>query len=144
MGENIKPLSLKEGKVYIDGVQIMDAATFTVVYTPSVWEGKALGDKGTNRRWLGRDITGTITEYRTTPWLKEKIMEYEKNGTTPEMTIQGTRVDKDSDYYSINGGGSETVTVTGAVITGDIGLMSFDVDGDVVKDSISFGAKNII
>lgn len=141
MGENKKPLSLKEGNVYIDGIKVLDAVTLNIVYTPTVWSGKMLGDKGTNRRWLGRDITGTITEYRTTAWMKDIVQRYEKSGITPEMTIQGTRTDKDSDYYEVSG--SETVTVTGVVLTGDINLMSFDTDGDVVKDSIAFGAKNM-
>ena len=55
MGENRTPLSLKEGHIYIDGVEVMDAVKLTIVYTPTVWSGKMLGDKGTNRRWLGRD-----------------------------------------------------------------------------------------
>lgn len=141
MGENRKPLSLKEGKVYIDGIEVIDAAKLSIVYTPAVWSGKMLGDKGTNRRWLGRDITGSIDEYRTTPRFLNIIKQYEKTGKTPEMTIQGIRTDTDSDYYEISG--SESITVTGVVITGDINLISLDTDGDVVKDTISFGAKNI-
>ena len=35
MGENRKPLSLKEGHIYIDGVEVMDAVKLTIVYTPS-------------------------------------------------------------------------------------------------------------
>lgn len=34
MGENRKPLSLKEGHIYIDGVEVMDAVKLTIVYTP--------------------------------------------------------------------------------------------------------------
>ena len=100
-----------------------------------------LGDKGTNRRWLGRDITGTLDEYRTTPRFNNIVAKYENDGITPELTIQGIRVDKDSDYYELSG--SESVTLTGCVLTGDITLLSLDTDGEVVKDSISFGAKHI-
>lgn len=100
-----------------------------------------LGDKGTNRRWLGRDITGSIDEYRTTARWNNIVKQYENSGITPELTIQGIRTDKDSDFYEVSG--SESVTVTGAVLTGDINLISLDTDGDVVKDSISFGAKNM-
>ena len=119
----------------------MDAVKLTIVYTPNVWSGKMLGDKGTNRRWLGRDITGSIDEYRTTARWNNIVKQYENSGITPELTIQGTRTDKDSDFYEVSG--SESVTVTGAVLTGDINLISLDTDGDVVKDSISFGAKNM-
>ncbi|MCD8150600.1 MAG: phage tail tube protein [Clostridiales bacterium] len=141
MAENTKPLSLKEGHVYIDGVEVIDAAKLSIVYTPTVWSGKILGDKGTNRRWLGRDITGTIDEYRTTPRWINIVKQYESDGITPELTIQGIRTDKDSDYYETSG--SESVTLTGVVLTGDINLISLDTDGDVVKDSIAFGAKNL-
>ena len=136
-----KPLSLEEGKIFIDGVEVIDAAKLTILYQPKVWSGKMLGDKGTNRRWLGRDITGTLDEYRTTPRFNNIVAKYENDGITPELTIQGIRVDKDSDYYELSG--SESVTLTGCVLTGDITLLSLDTDGEVVKDSISFGAKHI-
>jgi hypothetical protein len=141
MSENKKPLSLEEGKIFIDGVEVIDAAKLTILYQPKVWSGKMLGDKGTNRRWLGRDITGTLDEYRTTPRFNNIVAKYENDGITPELTIQGVRVDKDSDYYELSG--SESVTLTGCVLTGDITLLSLDTDGEVVKDSISFGAKHI-
>lgn len=142
MSENRKPLSLKEGHIYINGIEVMDAAKLSIVFTPTVWSGKMLGDRGTNRRWLGRDITGSIDEYRTTPRFLNIVKEYENSGITPELTIQGVRTDKDSNYYDVSG--SETVTLTGVILTGDINLISFDTDGDVVKDSISFGAKNFV
>ena len=141
MSENKKPLSLEEGKIFIDGVEVIDAAKLTILYQPKVWSGKMLGDKGTNRRWLGRDITGTLDEYRTTPRFNNIVAKYENDGITPELTIQGIRVHKDSDYYELSG--SESVTLTGCVLTGDITLLSLDTDGEVVKDSISFGAKHI-
>ncbi len=141
MSENKKPLSLEEGKIFIDGVEVIDAAKLTILYQPKVWSGKMLGDKGTNRRWLGRDITGTLDEYRTTPRFNNIVAKYENDGITPELTIQGVRVDKDSDYYELSG--SESVTLPGCVLTGDITLLSLDTDGEVVKDSISFGAKHI-
>ena len=140
MSKNVKPLSLKEGKVYIDGVEVMDSVKLSIVYVPNLWSGKILGDKGTNRRWLGRDITGNIDEYRTTARFINMIKKYEETGKTPELTIQAIRTDKDSDYYDLSG--SESVTITGVVITGEIPLINLDSDGDVVKDSISFGAKN--
>ena len=142
MGENRKPLSLKEGKVYIDGVEVLDMAKCSIVFTPTVWSGKMLGDKGTNRRWLGYDITGTLDEYRTSARFVKIAKNYIDKGITPEFTIQGVRSDKDSDYYELEG--SESVTVVGVVLTGDISLISVDVDGDVVKDSIAFGAKKLV
>ncbi len=142
MGENIKPVSLAEGHIYIDGVEVMDAAKCTIRFVPKVWSGRMLGKKGTNRRWIGYDITGTIDEYKTTPRWAAMVKKYLKDGITPELTIQGIRTDPDSDYYELNG--SESATVTGVVITSEIPLLDYDSDGEVVKDAITFGAKNFI
>ncbi len=141
MGENRHAISLRNGTVTIDGVMVMEASKMTVRYKPEVGSYKSLRDKGTNRRWIGRDIELTIEEYRSTPWLLEKVKEYENNGTTPEMKVQGQREDKDSDYYDIVG--IETVTCTGCVITSDIPIFDLDTGGDFVKDSFTMGVKNI-
>lgn len=142
MEENIKPVSLAEGHIYIDGIEVMDAVKCTIRFIPKVWSGKMLGKPGTNRRWTGYDITGTVDEYKTTPRWLNVVKQYLKDGKTPEFTIQGTRTDPDSDYYEING--SESVTATGVVITGEISLLDLDTDGEVVKESIAFGAKNVV
>ena len=141
MGENRHAISLRNGTVTIDGVEVMEASKMTVRYKPEVGSYKSLRDKGTNRRWIGRDIELTVEEYRSTPWLLEKVREYEKNGTTPEMKVQGQREDKDSDYY--DDVGIETVTCTGCVITNDIPIFDLDTGGDFVKDSFTMGVKNI-
>lgn len=141
MGENRHAISLRNGTVTIDGLMVMEASKMTVRYKPEVGSYKSLRDKGTNRRWIGRDIELTIEEYRSTPWLLEKVKEYENNGTTPEMKVQGQREDKDSDYYDVVG--IETVTCTGCVITSDIPIFDLDTGGDFVKDSFTMGVKNI-
>ena len=69
------------------------------------------------------------------------IKEYEENGRTPELEVQGQREDKDSDYYEVVG--IETVTCTGCVITGDIPIFDLDTGGDFVKDTLTLGAKNM-
>ena len=40
MGDNSnkKPLSLKEGSVYLDGKQVMDSVSLKITFKPSVWE----------------------------------------------------------------------------------------------------------
>jgi hypothetical protein len=143
MGINRKGISLKEGKICVNGTEIVDAAKLTVNYTPVVSESRRLSSKGVDRRYVGRDITGTMDEYRSTKWLREVVDSYERDGITPELTIQGIREDKDSDFYSEFGEG-EIVTITGAVLTGNINLIDLDTDGELVKDSISFGAKNMV
>lgn len=140
---NKSPLSAREGKVYIDGTLVADACKFQLVFTPKVWEGKSLGEPGTNRRWIGYDITGTIEEWKTTNLWKLKIKEYLDSGKTPEFTIQGICDDVNSDYYIANNKVNDTITAVGCVMTGDIPLMDLDTDGEVIKESIKFGAKKL-
>lgn len=139
---NSSPVSLREGCVYLDGTLIADTCKFSLKFVPDVWEGKSLGDKGTNRRWLGYTIKGTIEQWKTTKAYRKKIEEYLKTGATPEFTMQGISNDKNSDYYDENG--EEVLTAVGCVMTGEIPLIELDTDGEVVKESIEFGAKDLV
>lgn len=138
---NSRPLSAREGKAYIDGVVVYDACKFKVVFKPDVWEGKQLSEQGTNRRWIGYDIVVTLEEWKTTNRYKDMVDKYLKSGVTPELTIQGIQTDKNSDFYDRNG--SNKITCVGCVPIDDISLSDMDTDGDVVKDSVKFGAKRI-
>lgn len=142
MKYNKSPISLKEGKVFIDGVEVLDSVACTIQFTPDVWSGKTLGEKSNSSRWTGYNITGTLTRRRSTPWLADTIAKYKKTGKTPEMTIQGVMNDKASDYYAEYG--NYTVTAVGCVLTGALPLTALDSNGDVVDDAISFNAKDIV
>ncbi len=139
---NKRRISLREGRVYLDGKEIMDAVKLEAVFTPDVNESRGLKERGVSRRWLGFDITGTITEYRTTPWIHEAIKKYMKNGITPEFTITGVQDDKGSDYYAKYG--NITKTLRGVVLTGDLSLINMDGEGDVMQDEIEFGANDMV
>ena len=142
MKYNRSPISLREGKVFIDGVECLDSVKCEIKFTPDVWEGKQLGDITPSSRWLGGKISGNITRRRSTPWLKDIIKKYLKNHETPEIRIQGIMDDKGSDYYAKYG--KDTVTCVGCVLTGDLPLTALDSGGDVVDDNIAFNAKDIV
>ncbi|WP_293969384.1 phage tail tube protein [uncultured Ruminococcus sp.] len=142
MKYNDNPISLREGKVFIDGVECLDSVKCEIKFTPDVWEGKQLGDTTPSSRWLGAKISGNITRRRSTPWLKDIIKKYIKDHKTPEITIQGIMEDKGSDYYEKYG--TDTVTCVGCVLTGDLPLTALDSEGDVVDDNIAFNAKDIV
>lgn len=142
MEYNKNPISLREGKVFIDGVEVADSVACTIKFTPDVWTGKQLGERTNSSRWLGYNITGSITRRRSTNWLAEKIKEYRKSGATPEMKIQGIMNDENSDYYAAHG--TDTVTCVGCVLTGDLPLTALDSGGEVVDDVIAFNAKDIV
>lgn len=142
MEYNKNPISLREGKIFIDGVEVADGVNATFKFTPDVWTGKQIGDHSPSSRWLGYTITGTITRRRSNNWLKEKIKEYKASGATPEMKIQGINNDKNSDYYAAHG--SDTTTLVGCVLTGDLQLTVLDSEGQVLDDPINFNAKDIV
>lgn len=142
MEYNKNPISLREGKVFIDGVEVLDSVNCTIKFTPDVWTGKQLGERSPSSRWLGYTITGTITRRRSTNWLESKIKQYLKDGGTPELKIQGVMNDENSDYYAKHG--SNVVTCVGVVLTGDLPLTALDSGGEVVDDSINFNAKALV
>lgn len=141
---NKSPLSMREGKITIDGDVVAEASKYNLVFTPTVWEGKTLSEKGTNRRWIGFDVTGTLERWKTNKLWKNKVKQYIKTGATPEMEITGICDDPNSDFYIANGKKNDEITAVGCVLTGDIPLMDLDTDGEVVKESIKFGAKDLV
>ncbi len=142
MQYNKNPISLREGKAFIDGIEVMDCIKCEIKFTPDVWTGRQLRERTPSSRWLGNEITGTITRRRSTPWLLYIIKRYQRAGETPELTIQGIMNDKNSDYYDSYG--SETITCVGCVLTGDLNLINLDSGGNVVEDAVSFNAKDIV
>lgn len=142
MEYNKAPISLREGRVIVDGIVVADAIKCEIKFTPDVWTGRQLGERSPSTRWLGYAIAGNITRRRSTNFLKEKIKQYKESGETPEMTIQGIMDDKGSDYYKEFG--SDVVTAVGCVLTGDLPLTVLDSGGQVVEDNISFNAKEVI
>ena len=142
MEHNKRPINIRKGKVFLDGVEVMDSVACTINFTPEVWSGRQLGEQTPSRRWVGYDITVSVTRRRSTNWLKEQLKRYTQTGRTPEFTVQGLMNDHDSDYFDAHG--SDMVTCIGCVLTGDLPLTRLDSAGQVVDDVISFGAKDIV
>ena len=141
MAVNKRRISLREGSLYLDGSKILDAVKCEANFSPEVAESRALKEKGMTRRWIGYDITGTITEFRCTPWLHNAIKKYINSGETPEFTLTGIQNDKNSDYYDKNG--NIKITLKGVVLTGDLSLLNLDAEGELLQDEIEFGARSM-
>ena len=141
MQYNKNPISLREGKVVIDGLTIAESVKCEIIMTPDVWTGRQLGERTPSSRWLGASITGNMTQRRSTPWLKDAIKKYMNTKETPEFTIQGIMDDKHSDYYAEYG--TNVITCVGCVLTGGLSLIALDSEGQVVDDNIAFNGKDI-
>ena len=63
MEYNHAPISLREGHVYLDGVEIADSIKCEIKFTPDVWTGRQLGELTPSSRWLGYAITGKNSDY---------------------------------------------------------------------------------
>ena len=130
MEYNHAPISLREGHVYLDGVEIADSIKCEIKMTPDVWTGRQLGERTPSSRWLGCQITGNMTRRRSTPWLREAIQRYNKDKGTPEFTIQGIMNDENSDYYAaydqINGVQSASPVMMQGVKIGTVTDIVFD------------------
>ena len=135
-------ISIRNGKIMLDGYTVYDGVNCTITATPEVQTSKCIGDKGESSRWMDMKYAGTITRRRATTWLRDKINYYLKTGKTPVFTIQGTMNDKASDYYKKNK--SITTTATGCVITSDIKLLELDVTGNFLEDQINFNAYSVV
>lgn len=134
-------IDCSQGKAFLDGEECMDAVSFSIVFSPVTSSTKTLGHTGEDTRWKGHTIKVTLSEYRSKDWIKQAIKNYLEKKITPSFTFQGVCTDEQSDYYRDYGG--QTVTVTGCVPTGDITVLSHDVNSDFVQDSITFNCKDM-
>jgi hypothetical protein len=134
-------IDCSQGRAFLDGEECLDTVSFSIVFSPVTSSTKTLGHTGEDTRWKGHTIKVTLSEYRSTDWIKRAIKNYLENKVTPNFTFQGVCTDEQSDYYKDYGG--QTVTVTGCVPTGDITVLSHDVNSDFVQDSITFNCKDL-
>ena len=140
---NKSPISVSQGKVLINGVEVGDGFSCKFKFTPKTWSGTFLGEMTENTRWLGGSWSGEMSRGRTNGFIKDAIKNFLETGITPEITIQGIANDKGSDYYAETGK-EDVVTAVGCVLTGDLTLLDLDTGGDILKDTIQFKIKKVI
>lgn len=139
-GYNLKPLALRQARIYIDKELAFDMAECEVKFTTKTWSGHQLGDPGQSTRVTGYSISGTITKRRATTWGIDMIKEYIRTRKTPEFTLQCVIDDPDSDYQRVMSGPSE-ITLLGCVPTGDLSLFTAKADDDgIVTEAMTFNA----
>lgn len=139
---NTRPINIRMGKIVIDGIEVADSVSATGTFTPDTWSGKQLGDYSNSTRWLGNNITVSLSEHRSTPWIKDMIKKYQATHKTPELTIQGIMNDPDSDFFDKHQ--NDVCTFVGCVPTGAMPLTALDSGGDVVTDNLNFNARDFL
>lgn len=82
MDFNTRPINIRMGKIVIDGIEVADSVSATGTFTPDTWSGKQLGDYSNSTRWLGYNITVSLSEHRSTPWIKDMIKKYQATHKT--------------------------------------------------------------
>lgn len=65
MQYNKNPISLREGHAFIDGVEVMDGVKMTINFSPETWTGRQLNEITPSTRWVGANITGSMTRRRS-------------------------------------------------------------------------------
>lgn len=140
---NRSRILLNKGNMYWNGEAIADGVKCEITVTPKVTTSKSLNEVVPSSRWAGiESIKVTVTEYRSTSRMKDMVKNYLETGVTPEVTIQGTQDDKNSDYYEAIG--KEIVTALGCVPTDAIKLLSIDASSDEhLQDEMNFNAKDL-
>ena len=143
MEHNLSPIALREGKMFLDGVECFDGVECKIEFVPKFWQGHQLGDQGQSTRWTGYTIEVTIKRRKATSWGPDMVKDYIKTRRTPEFTIQGISDDPNSDYY-LEQKGPTTVTALGCVPTSNVQLMALNSESDdVITEEMKLNAKSI-
>lgn len=137
------PMLKSEGKLYIDGEQVIDARKVLIKVSINNTESKRLGDRTTSSRTVGYDISVEISQYKSNKFAVDIIKKYLDVGLTPKFKVQAMNNDKGSDFFSKYG--NDTITVTGCVPTGDLNLIDLDASTtDYVEETITFKGSAIV
>ena len=138
----VRRMSAREGRAFVDGKQVISLLKLNAVFTPEVTKKRVVGQKGMTTKVIGYDITGSITMFKVTPWIREAIKEYLSTGVFPKMDIQAVMDDVDSDF--VNDHGAQRVILKEVQIEGELPLIGIDVEGEEIVEEISFSASEVM
>lgn len=141
MSKEVKRISAREGRAFLSGTQVTSMIKLNAVFTPEISKKRVIGQKGMTSKVVGYDITGTITQFKATQWLRTAIKTYIDTGVFPKFSIAAVLEDKDSDFYAAYG--AEKITLLGVQIEGDLPVIDLDAEGEEIKEEIKFSASGI-
>lgn len=138
---DIKRMSAREGRAFVDGNQVTSLIKLNAVFTPEVTKKRVVGQKGMTSKVIGYDITGTITQFKATRWIRDAIKEYLTTGVFSKVDIQAVVDDKDSDFYKSYG--EDRIQLIGVQLEGDLPLIDIDAEGEEIQEEITFSAAEV-
>jgi len=138
---NVKRMSAKEGRAFRGSEEITSLIKLEANMALETTSKRVMGQRGMTTKVIGYDITGTITQYKATTWIRDAIKEYTNTGVFPTFDIQAVLDDPDSDFVTSNG--AERVQFIGVQMTGDLPLIAMDAEGEEIQEEISFSAAEV-
>lgn len=137
----MKRMSAREGRGFVNGSQVTSLIKLHAVFTPEVSEKRVVGQRGKTPKVIGFGITGTITQFKATRWIRDAVKTYLTTGIFPLMDIQAVMDDPDSDF--VRRYGEDRVQLIGVQLTGDLSLIDIDAEGEEIQEEISFIATEV-
>lgn len=139
--KQFEAMKATEGKVFVSGEEITSSVNFSVNGDIATSEINILGSNVTGDKQGKVKITGTITQYKATPWLREYFKKVKSGEEVPPIQMQGVVEDKSSYYYKRNG--VERIQVIDVILTGTIPLFALDAEGDIIQEEVNFTALDV-
>jgi hypothetical protein len=125
-------ISAREGRLYLDGEELVNSIKFTISIKKKKVEAPILGKRIIGERTIGLEQPkGTITEYKATPRWLDMMTKYKDTGEEVYFTLMGVLDDASAKR------GTERIIVKECSID-ELELMMFDSEGDIVKNEIPF------
>lgn len=124
-------ISGKEGRVFLDGVEIFQVKAIEATLEKEKAEIKVMGRRVTGRKTVGAGGTGTLTVYKVTSHYAEMAERYVKSGEDPYFVLETVTDDESS------GRGTERVALR-EVNFDSMMVLNLDADSEVLEEEMPF------
>lgn len=128
-------ISAKEGRFFLDGIEMFNCVKFELTIEKDKTEIKRLGVRMTGHKTTGMSGSGTMTEYHATSNVGLMFQKYKDTGE--DIYLDGIAIIEDKS----SGRGVERIAVTG-INFDSATIVNMDAEGDVIKDEVPFTIEN--
>lgn len=128
---NLQIVRGKFGRIWVNGEVLSNCKEFEAKVTMNYEEIVLAEEFGTNQRYMGYSVEGTITLYKIDSKVAKLLKDGIKSGVLPEIKIVARVADPDS-------GGTERVELTDVTFD-EMTLLKFDTSA-LVEEEVPFKA----